>query len=111
MAERAGYDRTREASLRFFRANPDAFGLPGSEEEDDDEEDESLVDELPSIAVPTQVLVGRHSDVLGPVYGRAAVDRLPDGELVVFEQSGHALQLEEREKFQEVVAGFVAGAT
>ncbi len=94
-----------EATLRFFRANPDAFGLPGSE--DEEEEDEPLIDELPSIAVPSLVLAGRHSQVLGPEHGRAAAERLPDGELVVFEESAHTLQLEEPEKFQEVVAEFV----
>ncbi len=101
-----------EATLRFFRANPDAYGLPESEEEEDDdeEEEEPLIDELRWITVPSLVLAGKHSQVLGPEHGRAAAERLPDGELVVFEESGHALQLEEPGKFQEVVAGFVTGA-
>lgn len=105
---RAGVDtrELEEATLRFFRANPDAYGLPGSED-DDEEDDEPLIDELRWIEVPCLVLVGRHSDVLGPEHGRVAAERLPDGELVVFEESGHALQLEEPEKFQEVVAEFV----
>ena len=82
-----------QATLRFFRANPDAYGLGA--EEDDEDEDESLLDELQHIQVPTLVLAGRHSQVLGPEHGRAAVQRLPRGELVVFEESGHSLQLEE----------------
>ncbi len=110
---RRGLD-TREledATLRFFRANPDAFGMPGGGDEDEDEEDETLLDELPSIAAPTLVLAGRHSEVLGPEHGRGAAERLPAGELVVFEESGHALQLEEPERFQEVLAAFVGGGT
>ena len=99
---------TREleaATLRFFRANPDAFGMSGDDDEDEDEEE--LIDELPSIAVPTLVLAGRHSQVLGPEHGRTAAERLPKGELVVFERSGHSLQLEEPKRFQSVVAEFV----
>jgi len=98
-----------EATLRFFRANRDAFGLPGSGDDEDEEDDEPLIDELPSIRVPTLVLAGRHSQVLGPEHGRAAAERLPDGRLVVFERSGHSLQLEEPDRFQDVVAGFVSG--
>lgn len=98
-----------EATLRFFLANRDAYGMPGSDDDDEDE-DETLIEELDSITVPTLVLAGRHSEVLGPKQGRTAVEHLPHGELVVFEESGHSLQLEEPEKFQDVVARFVTGA-
>ena len=97
----------QEATLRFFRANPGAYGLPGGEGDEDDGEEEALIDELRSITVPTLVLAGRHSTVLGPDHGRQAAKHLPEGELVVFEESGHSLQLEEPERFQDVVAGFV----
>ena len=55
-----------------------------------------------------QRALGIREKVLGPEHGREAADRLPHGELVVFEESGHSLQLEEPAKFQEVVGEFVA---
>jgi pimeloyl-ACP methyl ester carboxylesterase len=64
--------------------------------------------ELEKIAVPTLVLAGRHSLVMGPEAARRAAERLPDGRVVVFEESAHALALEEPEKFQDTVAEFVA---
>jgi pimeloyl-ACP methyl ester carboxylesterase len=45
---------------------------------------------------------------MGPEAARRAAERLPDGRVVVFEESAHALALEEPEKFQDTVAEFVA---
>ena len=59
------------------------------------------------LAVPTLVLAGRHSLVMGPDAARRATERLPDGQVVIFEDSAHALALEEPARFQDVVAGFV----
>jgi pimeloyl-ACP methyl ester carboxylesterase len=94
-----------EATFRFFRSTPGA--LMGPPDEDDDENDESLSDLLASIDVPTLVLAGRHSSVLGPEHGQIAAGKLPRGKLIVFEHSSHALQLEEPLIFQEAVAAFV----
>ncbi|MEX1254391.1 MAG: alpha/beta hydrolase [Dehalococcoidia bacterium] len=69
-----------------------------------------LLDELASVVVPTLLLAGRHSTVLGPDYAERAAARLPQGKLVVFEESAHALQLEEPERFQDEVADFVRGS-
>lgn len=63
--------------------------------------------ELEKVAVPTLVLAGRHSEVMGPDAAQRAAQRLPDGEVVIFEQSAHALALEEPARFQDVVAEFV----
>jgi pimeloyl-ACP methyl ester carboxylesterase len=93
-----------EATYRFFRGEPGALMGPPN---DDDEDGESLSDLLASINVPTLVLVGRHSTILGPEHGQIAAGRLPRGELIVFENSSHALQLEEPVRFQEAVAQFV----
>jgi pimeloyl-ACP methyl ester carboxylesterase len=65
--------------------------------------------ELEKIAVPTLVLTGRHSLVMGPDAAQRATRRLRDAEVVLFEQSAHALPLEEAEHFQNVVAEFVLG--
>lgn len=92
-----------EATHRFFRSG---LASPVDPDDEDDEEDE-LLDRLPSIAVPTLVLAGRHSTVLGPRFGKAAAALLPDARLVVFEESSHTLQLEEPEAFEEALAGFM----
>ncbi len=93
-----------EASYRFFRDTENALADPT---EDEDEDDETLLEVLPSVHVPTLVLSGRHSTVLGPRHGRTAAAVLPQGEHVVFEESSHALQLEEVDAFEEAVARFV----
>jgi 4,5:9,10-diseco-3-hydroxy-5,9,17-trioxoandrosta-1(10),2-diene-4-oate hydrolase len=94
-----------EATYRFFRAKS---GVP--EDPSDDDED-ALIDVLPTVRVPTLVLSGRHSSVLGPRYGRTAAALLPFGKHIVFEESSHALQLEEADEFQTVVAEFVTGGS
>lgn len=66
--------------------------------------------ELEKITVPTLVLSGRHSLVMGPSAARRVAQRLQNGTVVIFEQSAHALALEEAENFQKVVAEFVLGA-
>jgi 3-oxoadipate enol-lactonase len=65
--------------------------------------------ELEKVAVPTLVLAGRHSLVMGPDAAQGAARRLRHGTVVIFEQSAHALALEEAENFQNVVAQFVLG--
>jgi pimeloyl-ACP methyl ester carboxylesterase len=67
--------------------------------------------ELEKIAVPTLVLAGRHSLVMGPDAAQGVGQRLKHGTVVIFEQSAHALALEESENFQNVVAEFVLGET
>lgn len=65
--------------------------------------------DLEKIAVPTLVLTGRHSLVLGSDAAQGVARRLRDARVVIFEQSAHALALEEPETFQNVVADFVLG--
>jgi pimeloyl-ACP methyl ester carboxylesterase len=67
--------------------------------------------ELEKIAVPTLILAGRHSLVMGPDAAQGVAQRLRHAAVVIFEQSAHALALEEAETFQQVVAEFVVGNT
>lgn len=63
---------------------------------------------LPSIRVPTLIVVGRH-DWITPVECSEVIHRLiPDSRLEIFENSGHSPQLEEPERFQQVVREFLA---
>ena len=62
---------------------------------------------LADITVPTLVIVGRH-DWITPVAAAEELARgIPQAELVVFENSGHSPQLEENERFIEVVRNFL----
>jgi len=66
-----------------------------------------LTGQLPSIAVPTLVTVGR-GDWITPVSASETIARLiPGAELVIFEKSGHSPQSEEPEKFQRVLRAFL----
>ncbi len=63
-----------------------------------------LKPDLPNLTVPVLVTVGRH-DWVTPVSASETIARLvPDAELVVFENSGHSPQNEEREEFQRACA-------
>lgn len=64
--------------------------------------------ELPRIACPTLVVVGRH-DWICPVDQAEEIHRLvPGSELAIFERSGHSPQVEERAAFTERLARFLA---
>jgi pimeloyl-ACP methyl ester carboxylesterase len=92
-----------EATYRFFR---DVSNAP---EDPTDEDEDTVIDVLPNVRVPTLVLSGRYSSVMGPRYGRTAAALLPRGKHIVFEESSHALQLEEADEFQDALAAFVTG--
>jgi proline-specific peptidase len=64
-------------------------------------------DRLGEITQPVLVLAGRH-DRTCPVAGAEAIAAgIPQGELVVFEQSAHMTFVEENERYLEVVRGFL----
>ncbi|MEQ4301045.1 alpha/beta hydrolase [Plantactinospora sp. B6F1] len=64
---------------------------------------------LPGISCPTLVTVGRHDWITPVERSETIVELIPDAKLVVFEHSGHSPQLEEAERFQQVVHDFLAG--
>ncbi len=65
--------------------------------------------ELPRIACPTLVMVGRH-DWICPVDQAEEIHRLiPHSELTIFEASGHSPQVEEREAFTRRLGAFLGG--
>jgi proline iminopeptidase len=64
--------------------------------------------ELPRIACPTLVMVGRH-DWICPVDQAAEIHTLiPHSELTIFEASGHSPQIEERDAFTRRLSVFLA---
>jgi proline iminopeptidase len=66
-----------------------------------------LKPQLPGVRCPTLVTVGR-TDWITPVSSAQTIAALiPDSRLVIFERSGHSPQMEEAEKFQQVLRDFV----
>lgn len=63
--------------------------------------------ELPSLAVPALVLVGRYDVICGVRWARELDELIPDSRLVVLEHSGHFGHLEEPESFVAAITGFL----
>ncbi|NLP82842.1 alpha/beta hydrolase [Microbacterium sp. CFH 90308] len=63
--------------------------------------------QLPSIAVPTLVTVGR-TDWITPVScSETIVELIPGARLTIFEESGHSPQIEQAEEWTSTVRGFL----
>lgn len=58
---------------------------------------------LPSITVPTLVIVGALDDETPPSYAQALVDLLPNARLVIIEGAGHLLNLEAPDAVNEAI--------
>jgi pimeloyl-ACP methyl ester carboxylesterase len=66
-------------------------------------------DVLPQIAVPTLVVTGAHSKIFPSEAIRYLAGQIPGARLEVFPNSGHVPFIEERDRFNEVLRGFVRG--
>ncbi len=66
--------------------------------------------QLPYLRCPVLVTVGR-TDWVTPVAASQTIAALvPDSTLVIFEKSGHSPQVEERERYQQVMRDFLTAA-
>lgn len=65
-------------------------------------------DRLEEIAVPTQVLVGTGDQLTTPEIAREITERIPGARLVELEDAGHLLNIEQPERFNQLVIDFVA---
>ena len=63
--------------------------------------------DLPAVTAPTLVTVGRYDWVTPVSSSETIAALLPNAELVVFEDSGHSPQNEERELFQSTIRAFL----
>lgn len=69
--------------------------------------DFDVIDQLPNIDVPTLVIAGRH-DWITPVEASIFIhEKLPDSELVIFENSSHHVTKDEYDLFLSTVVDFV----
>ena len=65
--------------------------------------------ELPSLTVPTLVLVGDEDFICGPRWARMMHELVPDSRLVVLERTGHLGHIENPGGFTAAVEAFIAG--
>lgn len=64
--------------------------------------------ELPEVAVPTLVTVGRNDWIVPVEYSEEIVNLIPNAELTVFEDSGHSPNLDQQEAYLARVREFLA---
>jgi non-heme chloroperoxidase len=69
--------------------------------------DADLRSELAGIRVPTAVFHGSHDVVSPPAIGEYLAAHIPDAALVRFDQSGHAVWIDEKFRFNTELTGFI----
>ncbi len=73
--------------------------------------DEDLRDGLDRIRIPVHAFHGRHDATCDIRWVEWALNRIPSGEMVVFEESAHTTFVEEREKFSRELARVISAVT
>jgi non-heme chloroperoxidase len=68
---------------------------------------EDLRGRLGEVNLPVLICHGRHDQVCHPGWAEYMVPRIEDCRIVWFENSGHALMVEEPDRFSQVLAGFI----
>jgi len=63
--------------------------------------------ELSSITAATLILAGRHDWICAPEFAEEIQAHIPGSDLRIFEESSHFIRSDERQKFLDVVAGFL----
>jgi pimeloyl-ACP methyl ester carboxylesterase len=65
-------------------------------------------DRLCELTMPTLLIWGRHDHIFPVAHAESAEDKLPNGRVVVFDDSGHTPQMEEPERFNRLVLDFLS---
>jgi 4,5:9,10-diseco-3-hydroxy-5,9,17-trioxoandrosta-1(10),2-diene-4-oate hydrolase len=64
-------------------------------------------DRLPELRMPTLLIWGGHDHIFPASHAQAAVRRIPNARLEVFDDSGHTPQMEEPDRFNRLVLDFL----
>ena len=70
--------------------------------------DTDLREALGQISIPTAIFHGRHDKICPFVLAEQMHERIKDSRIIAFEKSGHALFVEEREKFNAELIHFLS---
>jgi len=62
---------------------------------------------LPELRMPTLLIWGGHDHIFPASHAQAAKDRIPNGRLEIFDDSGHTPQMEEPDRFNRLVLDFL----
>lgn len=66
-----------------------------------------ITEQLTQITVPSLIIGGRHDWICPPEFSELIASKIPDADLRIFEESGHAVTGDEHEAFIDVVRGFL----
>ncbi len=68
----------------------------------------NITDQLPEIKIPTCVIAGE-KDILKPAYPYSKLihNKIPNSEMVIVRDSGHAIMFDKPEEFNSIVLGFL----
>ena len=68
----------------------------------------NITDQLPKIKIPACVIAGE-KDILKPAYPYSKLihDKIPNSEMVIVRDSGHAIMFDKPEEFNSIVLGFL----
>jgi proline iminopeptidase len=64
-------------------------------------------DQLPKITAPTLVIGARHDWICPPEFSEEIAAVIPNSDLRIFENSGHAIRVDERDALLDAIAGFI----
>jgi proline iminopeptidase len=64
-------------------------------------------DQLPQITAPTLVIGGKHDWICAPEFSAEIAELIPNADLRIFENSGHAVRADEPEALIDAIAGFI----
>ena len=64
-------------------------------------------DRLAELRMPTLLIWGGHDHIFPASHAQAAKDRIPNGRLEIFDDSGHTPQMEEPDRFNRLVLDFL----
>jgi proline iminopeptidase len=64
-------------------------------------------DQLPKITAPTLVIGARHDWICPPEFSEDIANLIPNSDLRIFENSGHAIRADEPEALLDAIAGFI----
>ncbi len=67
----------------------------------------NILDRLHNITAPTLVIAGRHDWICAPELSEEIARAIPNADLRIFENSGHAIAGDEREVLLDAIAGFL----
>lgn len=66
-----------------------------------------VTDQLHKITCPTLVIAGRHDWICPPEWSELIASKIPQADLRIFEESGHAVAGDEPEAFLDTIRGFL----